>query len=391
MTPQPIRRYSQLAIINFIVLTILGLILRYVHIGDIATINYQFLLHAHSHFAFSGWMFFSIALLITGLIDKNAMPVSFKWVLLLALVSAYGMLVSFYLQGYKPVSIAFSTLFVIVTYRFTFLALRKQALKNSVNALSYRLIRAALIFLCLSSIGPFALGPLMAMGMKNTPYYQDAIYIYLHFQMNGFMLLAAWGLFASALPGIQLATVNKRWLDLFIYSTVALYFIFTLWCRPGILFQVLAALGAVVNLISWVALCIGYRNKLPACSTLVKAALAASTLKIVFQVLVCIPSVGEWVFSNRDLIIGYIHLLTLGIITPLILDQMLQRGYINNWRPAIWIYIGAAVAYLMLLFLQPVFSRVGVLIPGYQLWLFGTSLLFLFIPIAFFLKVSVKR
>ncbi|MBS1528263.1 MAG: hypothetical protein JST19_21640 [Bacteroidetes bacterium] len=384
MIPTTIHRYTRLAIINFMVLTIAGLLLRYIHIGDIAGINYQFLLHAHSHFAFSGWMFFSIALLIAGLIDKNVLSAAFKWVLVLALVSAYGMLVSFYLQGYKPVSIAFSTLFVLVTYRFTYLALRKRALKNSVNALSYRLIRAALLFLCLSSIGPFALGPLMAAGLKNTPYYQDAVYIYLHFQMNGFMLLAAWGLFVSALPEAQLMVTNKRWLNLFVSSTVVLYFIFTLWSRPGLLFQVIAALGAVVNLISWIALGVNYRYNLSKCSLLVKAAFIATTLKTLFQVFVCIPPVGEWVFSNRDLIIGYIHLLTLGIVTPLIFDQMLQRGYIKNCRPAIGAYLGAAIVYLILLFTQPLLAHVGLLIPGYQFLLFGISLLFFFIPIAFF-------
>ena len=59
-----ITSYLRLAVVNFIVLTILGLVLRYIHIGSSGGINYQFLLHAHSHFAFAGWMFFAIALLV---------------------------------------------------------------------------------------------------------------------------------------------------------------------------------------------------------------------------------------------------------------------------------------------------------------------------------------
>lgn len=383
--------YLRLAIVNFITLTVLGLVLRYIHIGSIGGINYQFLLHAHSHFAFAGWMFFAIALLIVSLIHKNIITWAFRWVMILALVSAYGMLVSFYLQGYKAVSISFSTLFIIVTYRFTYLVFKNKLFKNSLHELSFKFIKASLIFLCLSSIGPFALGPLMAVGLKNTPYYQDAIYGYLHFQMNGFMLLAVWGLFASALPIASLSKSARVWIDLFIYSTILLYFMFTLWSGPGLFVQILAAIGAAINLASWTILFLRFKNKVPSCSPLVKAAFLATSLKVLFQLLICYPSIGAWTFSNRDLIIGYIHLLTLGIITPLILDQMIRRGFLRYWSPAIWTYVFGTVVYLALLFAQPLLARFGVLIPRYQILLFGFSLLFLFVAFAFLTKVPVER
>ncbi len=388
MIPKTTTYYLRLAVANFIVLTILGLILRYIHITSIGDINYQFLLHAHSHFAFAGWMFFAIALLITNLINKDCLPRSFRSVMVLTLISAYGMLVSFYLQGYKAVSITFSTLFIVVTYRFTYLVFKKKALRNSVNELSFVLIKPALIFLCVSSIGPFALGPLMAMGFKNTPYYQDAIYIYLHFQMNGFMLLAVLGLFASALTVDSLTKSTKAWLNLFVYSTVLLYFIFTLWSSPGILLQLLAVVGAIINLVSWIVLCARFKSVWSDCSALAKAALIAISLKVVFQVFVCYPAIGSWTFSNRDLIIGYIHLLTLGIITPLIIDQILRQGFVSVWPPLNWIYIYTAVAYLALLFLQPLLAQFGISIPDYQLWLFGLSILFLLVGFALLGKVK---
>lgn len=382
--------YLRLAIVNFIVLTTLGLILRCFHICSIGTINYQFLLHAHSHFAFAGWMFFAISLLIVNLIHKNIITPAFRWVMILVLVSAYGMLVSFYLQGYKAVSICFSTLFIIVTYRFTYLVFKSKAFKNGLHELSSRLIKASLVFLCLSSIGPFSLGPLMAMGLKNTPYYQDAIYVYLHFQMNGFMLLAVWGLFAWTLPIASLSKSARVWVDLFIYSTVLLYFIFTLWSGPGLVVQLLAVIGAAINLVSWIALLLCFRDN-PACSPLVKIALIATSLKILFQLLICYPSIGTWTFSNRDLIVGYIHLLTLGIITPLILDQMIRRGFLKHSSTAVWIYIGGTVAYLALLFMQPLLGRLGVLVPHYQVLLLDFSFLFLFVGFALCAKVPVER
>ncbi len=374
--------YLRLAVVNFIILTMLGLVLRYIHIGSLGSVNYQFLLHSHSHFAFSGWMFFAIVLLIIRFSNKSVLPASFKWVLILTLVSAYGMLVSFYLQGYKAISISFSTLFILVSYRFTNLVFKSRMLDKGLNQFSSRLLKGSLVFLCLSSAGPFALGPLMATGFKNTPWYQDAIYIYLHFQMNGFMLLAVLGLLASQLP-LTLSRAGKTWLNLFIYSTVPLYFIFTLWSRPGIVFQLFAGLGTAVNAVSWVALCVGARKELPKCSALARTALIATTLKTIFQLFVCFPSLGEWVFSNRDLIVGYIHLLTLGIITPLILDQMIKGDILKMWSPVVWTYIGAAVAYPALLFSQPALALFGIAIPNYQPLLFGISLLFLFTAVIF--------
>lgn len=382
--------YLRFAVVNFIVLTTLGLVLRYIHIGSLGAINYQFLLHSHSHFAFSGWMFFAIGLLIIRFGNKSVLPASFKWVLILSLVSAYGMLVSFYLQGYKTISISFSTLFIVVTYRFTYLVFKSRMLDKGLNPFSSLLLKGSLVFLCLSSAGPFALGPLMATGLKNTPWYQDAIYIYLHFQMNGFMLLAALGLLASQLR-LTLSRTGKTWLNLFIYSTLPLYFIFTLWSRPGLVFQLLAGMGAAVNTVSWFALCIGARKELPKCSALARTALIATTLKTIFQLFVCVPEIGEWVFSNRDLIVGYIHLLTLGIITPLIFEQMIQSGIIKMWPPLVWTYICAAVTYPALLFSQPALALLDIHVPNYQPILFSISLLFLLTGLAFLTAITGSK
>lgn len=369
--------YTRWALVNFLVLALAGEALRYLHVWPAAGISYMFLLHAHSHFAFAGWMFFAIALLLTYQLKGKMSAPGFKYVFVLALISAYGMLISFYLQGYKAVSIAFSTLFILATYRFTWLVLRRHTLRNAVGQLSYQLIRAALFYLCLSSLGPFALAPIIAAGFRNSPVYQDAIYFYLHFQMNGFMVLAVLGLLAQHLHHNVLFGGSRLWLRLFIVSAVPLYFIFNLWSGPGPLISTLALSGAGLNLVSWLALCISYRRSWSAFSPLTRAAIAAVTLKGIFQLLVCIPAIGVWAFSSRDLVVGYIHLLTLGIVTPLILDIMLRQGLLK-FRTAVVmaLYLAATIIYLVMLFLQPLLMLFGIIIPGYELWLFMVCLCF---------------
>jgi len=372
--------YPRWAMFNFIALNVFGVLLRYLQLYDIPLINYQFILHAHSHFAFSGWMFFSIALLIALLCSDGKIGSHFKTILAFTLISAYGMLASFSLQGYKPVSIGFSTLFVLVTFRFTYLVFKGDLLKYRVNATAYKLIRGGLILLCLSALGPFALGPLAACGLKNTPYYQDAIYFYLHFQMNGFMLLAALGLLASTIPAKLQPGNAGRWLMLFVYSTLPLYFIFTLWGKPGTGLWVLAGIGSGLNLLSWLALCIYFRRIWGGFSFLEKAALIALTIKCVLQVSICIPAIGEWTFLNRNLIIGYIHLLTLGIIMPLLIGQFTRNGFFNIVKTlvvAVRTYIFLVVGYLGLLFTQPLLTVFNIAIPYYQNLLFLCSVLFL--------------
>ena len=51
---------------------------------------------------------------------------------------------------------------------------------------SHAFLRWAFIYAILSGIGPFATGPLIALGLRDTTLYFDAIYFYLHFQYNGF-------------------------------------------------------------------------------------------------------------------------------------------------------------------------------------------------------------
>jgi len=374
-------------LLNFVVLAVWGVLLRYMQLFSLPGLKYTNLLHAHSHFAFAGWIFLAAALLILQLGDVPArVSRNLTWA---SLFSAFGMLISFSIGGYNAVSITFSTFFIFTTYWFSWLIVKYKVL-SYLNYLSRRLIAGSLFYLCLSSLGPFAMAPVQAAGLRDTPWFQDTVYFYLHFQMNGWMLLAVLGLFASVyLKSAEPMPKNiKNWLSVFIYSTLPLFLIFTLWAHPPKSLYFLAAFGAVLNLISWIKLLSYFRQVPGRYSLLLKAGLAAITLKIVFQVSICIPQVGNWAFSNRNLIIGYIHLLTLGGIMPVLIDQFIQKGIftIKNMSFLNNLLLFGIVAYLLLLFIQPMFSLFKILIPSYQLWLLSVSVLLLGCGILYLLK-----
>lgn len=366
---------------NFIILAFLGFVLRYMISFPAGKLNYLFILHAHSHFAFAGWIFMALVIL---LIKKNLLtpPPALNWILLLTLICSFGMLISFSLQGYKVVSIAFSTLFVFVTYWFAY---RLNSYLKNVQAdfLFKTLSKAGVLYLVLSSLGPFALGILKA--NENTGIiYQNAIYFYLHFQMNGWMLFGILALVAkqilkeaSSFKGI------KPYLYAFIFSTLPLFFIFTLWAHPPQWVYYIAFSASIFNAASWFAILWKLRRAAGPIPLLIKIALLAISIKVLFQLMVCIPLIGDWTFSNRNLIIGYVHLLTIGAITPVIISQFtsnlnLKTPYLDGF------YTALTLLYLSLLFIQPLLNLWLISIPLFQPYLLSISLLFCFTGIGYY-------
>ncbi|WP_207422978.1 hypothetical protein [Desertivirga brevis] len=373
---------------GFIVLSLFGVLLRLMSVSPIPGLNYSFILHAHSHFAFAGWIFLSVAVLIIKVISPGNMSAHYKKILALTIITAFGMLISFSFQGYKAISIAFSTLFIIVNYWFAYKVWHDKYLETSGKPVFRLLLKGALIFLCLSSLGPFTLGPLMAMGQKGTPLYNDAIYFYLHFQMNGWMTLSALAIFFNSyLKKGEGSNELLLWLKIFIWSVLPLFFLFTLWSGPSIVLRIIALAGAVTNFISWLMI-LRYLNKRPGkLPYLVNIALLALSLKIFFQVLVGFPDIGNWVFSNRNLIIGYIHLLALGGLMPIILNALIDSGLLPDTvgvQKTNILFVLAVVVYLVLLFMQPLLALFGILIPNFQVVLLVMAISFLLLGIVWF-------
>lgn len=159
---------------------IIGLVLRYAFTGSIANFPFKFVLHSHSHIMLLGFVFNAlIALLVTRFtngIDKT----SYRLYLALQVCVAI-LLVGFIIQGYALVTITFSTLHLWISY-WLVVRLWKRLIGEKSDLI---LIKTGIIFHFISSIGPYALGPLMAMKMQSSPWYQQAIFFYLHFQYFG--------------------------------------------------------------------------------------------------------------------------------------------------------------------------------------------------------------
>src|SRR5690606_35939766 len=98
------------------------------------------------------------------------------WVTQCAVV---GMLFSFPFQGYAAVSITFSTLHIFCSYFFAYLIFKHHKTDNKVTN---SLLKMALVFMLLSTIGVWCLGPAVSMLGQASAFYQIAIQFFLHFQ-----------------------------------------------------------------------------------------------------------------------------------------------------------------------------------------------------------------
>ena len=118
------RLWARIALINFFIVALAGIALRYKINFALPAVNQKYLLHAHSHFAFTGWAALALmTLMIHYLRRQGQTAINFKkyhWLLIVNCISAYGMLIFFFLQGYAFYSISFSTLSIFVSYFFAF-------------------------------------------------------------------------------------------------------------------------------------------------------------------------------------------------------------------------------------------------------------------------------
>ena len=119
----PMFRWLKIALINLLIVACLGVVLRYKILYPLPFVDQKHLLHGHSHFAFAGWITQAImALLVAYLANEkgNTVYKRYNWLLYANLFTAYGMLISFPIEGYGLFSIIFSTASIFVSYAFAF-------------------------------------------------------------------------------------------------------------------------------------------------------------------------------------------------------------------------------------------------------------------------------
>ena len=199
------------ALINLLLVSILGGIMRYKISFAMPWIDQKHILHAHSHLAFVGWVSHTLMVLI-GLYIHNFTHKSMKRLMpfiILNLVAAYGMLISFVLSGYSLISIGFSTLSLVVFFGFAYVIWT--GLSVSVIPVIVRYwIRLALICGMVSFLGTLSLAYMMAIQDVTEKKYLASTYFYLHFQYNGWLTCLSTSNFPKCLEMFFISIISGR-------------------------------------------------------------------------------------------------------------------------------------------------------------------------------------
>lgn len=318
-------RWISISLVNLLIVAVIGVILRYKIAFSLPWINQKYLLHAHSHFAFSGWVTQTILIFLISYLSKQSQSNKFKsyYSLLIAhLISCYGMLFTFPIMGYATASIIFSTASIFIVYLFVFYFWKELNALNR-NTVIHFWIKAAFVFYLISSLGTFALAWMMATKSLFQNWYLAAVYFFLHFQYNGWFFFACMGLFYSLVPIEQL---NKRsvlifWM--FALSCVPAYFLSVLWMPLPMWMYILVVLSACVQVIAWILFCRNILQQLSSSKYLISTTVrrlillsaCAVSIKLLLQLGSTVPELSHLAYGFRSIVIAYLHLVLLGVIT----------------------------------------------------------------------------
>lgn len=323
---------------NLLLVAIIGLILRYKILFPLPFIDQKHLLHGHSHFAFAGWVTQALmVLLIANLSVQKQLDQFPKYTFLLYfnLFTAYGMLIAFAIQGYAFFSILFSTLSIIVSYLFA-LMFWKDLNKLSISTISSYWFKAAILFNAISSIGALALAIMMANKIIHQNWYLLSVYFFLHFQYNGWFFFACMGLVMEKISSIYFKRVElKKIFWLFTIAFVPAYFLSALWLNLSNWLYTIVVVSAILQGIAWyllVKIIFPLRNMLSAqmpliAKWLLSLSAIALSIKLFLQIFSTIPALSELAYGFRPIVIGYLHLILLGVITLFIIGYVLLEKY----------------------------------------------------------------
>jgi len=334
-------KWIDLSLLNLCLVALIGLILRSKIVFALPMINYNHLLEAHAHFSFGGWA----TLLLLALFVKELLPDSagsrpiYQWFLGAVALLAWGMLISFSIWGSGLVSEGLSLIFVLLTYLFGSVLIR-DICKAKLNASITLLAVSSIICLILSSSGVITISYINYSKSLDFILDRDALFTYLHFQYNGFFTLAIFALLfnyinrqtpLNAVKHIRMFSIVVS------ISVLPTLFISYLWQDPNVWFRIIAVGGSLLLLlcfylfiVSFIDLKSVYNTESPIIRFLLIISLGAYMLKVVLQSFTVFPMVGNAIFGNRPVIMGFLHLVFLAFMTLFLLTYLTKINVLNG-------------------------------------------------------------
>jgi len=324
-----LKNWVIISLINFFIVGCLGLLMRVKFLYSLPWIDHKYLLHSHSHFAFTGWV--TTALMVfffaaASRMNRREAFIPHQQLLILAnLLISYGMLISFAISGYSVPSIVLSFLSVVISYWFVFYAWKLLSKSHFTKGVSL-IFKAAFAFNLISSLGTFALIFLKASHNPDVFFQTSSINFYLHFQYNGWFLFCCLGLFLNFIyRKYKKEYVSVSIIRGYIVSVFPTYFLSIIWLKDfPFPILVLVFFAVIVQLAIWIKLIWNiFREKSfiqhPNLSKILQLVISCVgmglILKLILQCISLLPGISEVVYGFRPIVVAYLHLVLLVVIS----------------------------------------------------------------------------
>lgn len=348
--------------------SILGVLLRFFFVTPIP-FNFGHLLHAHSHVALLGWLYLGMNILIYRVFlfktEKSRLQKRILWISNLTIL---GMLIAFPIQGYALYSILFSCLYLLSSYWFSWFVI-KNVPESIKHKFSWKLAQTGLLYLIISSLGTWAIGPISGtVGVKSF-WFNDALYFFLHFLYSGFFFMTILSVLFYIFEKNQIHFSSHLKDKFYVYVNLGIflsYFLSVLWTKPPLIFYILGMAGALYQLYGYYLF---FKLMLPKKKKIYqllgkqyRLIINLAALLLVFRILMQtasgLPYFAELAFQFKDFIIGYLHMVFLGILTPMLWILLEYFKVIKLSKRALILFFIAFISTETLIFYK-----------GFALWL----------------------
>ncbi|MDO4224561.1 MAG: hypothetical protein Q4C75_01540 [Bergeyella zoohelcum] len=383
--------WLRLSVFNFLLVAVLGVLMRYKIAFSLPFVEQKNVQEAHSHFAFYGWITQIIYAFVLLYLKRNLPNHNLsKYFTLMKtnLLASYLMLIAFLYSGYFWASILASAVALLVSFVFSFYLWKD--LRSSKDLVRYWFL-GGFFFAVISSFGVFALSYMKIFGNITQDWYLASTYYYLHFQYNGFFMLMAIGLLLDTFRRMG-AEIDARqnqlifWLSflgcLVGYGLSVLWMKIPVWLFIIIVLATLSQTFAAFRLLGFVR-----RNfpkiapqLLPVQKLLLGVSGFAFVVKILLQLGSNIPEISQFAFGFRNVVIAYLHLVLLMCLSVFFLFQFFYEKVFVVTK---FVIIGVKTLVLGILLNELLLGIMGVLsikyiaIPNTQYYLLAVSVMML--------------
>ncbi len=370
-------------LLNLMIVALYGVAMRYKIAFDFPYLDQRNLLHAHSHFAFSAWishfLYTGLLLILQAALPGKKLRI-YNLLIAVNLLSAYGMLISFTMQGYKVASICFSTLSIIIAAIFAWNFIRDAPHLPRQDARPWAV--AGLLLNVMAAAGPFYLAYMVASKNIHHELYLGSVYYYLHFQYNGWFFFCSVAIALHLFPSLQFL---KKYFLPFVITVIPTFFLSILWAKLPVWLYTITVASTAVQLIAWLGIIqelyrIGKQKSITWRAVFFYAAMIAITIKFILQTVSVIPSLSQLVFGFRPIVIAYLHLVLLGGYSLFIIAYLLKKKYIrpsSGARNAAFLFLSGVVLNELLLTVQGIGAFSYIAIPYINELLFVASVVLL--------------